>query len=120
MKVASNLSSPRPQGLFKKRVGCMPAFFLLMCCPCLVPAQTQQTPPEDVKPEPVRTTITVSEKITAETPASVRVVDSLEIQRSPGVNLDDRLRNVPGFSLFRRSSSLVANPTTQGISLRGI
>jgi len=38
----------------------------------------------------------------------------------PGVNLDDRLRLVPGFTLLRRSSSLVANPTTQGISLRGI
>jgi outer membrane cobalamin receptor len=36
------------------------------------------------------------------------------------VNLDDRLRSVPGFSLFRRSSSLVANPTTQGVSLRGL
>ena len=43
-----------------------------------------------------------------------------ELQRSPGVNLDDRLRLVPGFSLFRRSSSLVANPTTQGVSLRGL
>ncbi len=38
----------------------------------------------------------------------------------PGVNLDDRLRLVPGFSLFRRTSSLVANPTTQGVSLRGL
>lgn len=38
----------------------------------------------------------------------------------PGVHLDDRLRLVPGFSLFRRTSSLVANPTTQGVSLRGI
>ena len=27
---------------------------------------------------------------------------------------------VPGFNLFRRSSSLVANPTTQGVSLRNI
>jgi outer membrane cobalamin receptor len=36
------------------------------------------------------------------------------------VNLDDRLRDVPGFSLFRRSSSVVAHPTTQGVSLRGI
>ncbi|MCU0246674.1 MAG: TonB-dependent receptor, partial [Bryobacter sp.] len=36
------------------------------------------------------------------------------------MNLDDRLRLVPGFSLFRRSSSLVANPTTQGVSLRGL
>ena len=36
------------------------------------------------------------------------------------MNLDDRLRMVPGFSLFRRSSSLTANPTTQGVSLRAI
>ena len=27
---------------------------------------------------------------------------------------------VPGFSLFRRNSSLIANPTTQGVSLRGL
>jgi len=36
------------------------------------------------------------------------------------MNLDDRLRLVPGFTLFRRSSSVVANPTTQGVSLRGL
>ena len=48
------------------------------------------------------------------------MLDSTALQESPGTNLDDRLRDVPGFSLFRRSSSLVANPTTQGISLRGI
>jgi outer membrane cobalamin receptor len=41
------------------------------------------------------------------------------LRQVPGVNLDDRLRQVPGFTLFRRSSSLVANPTTQGVSLRG-
>lgn len=34
--------------------------------------------------------------------------------------MDDRLRVVPGFTLFRRTSSLVANPTTQGVTLRGI
>ncbi len=34
--------------------------------------------------------------------------------------LDDALETVPGFSLFRRTSSLGANPTTQGVSLRGI
>ena len=48
------------------------------------------------------------------------MVDAAVIQQSAGVNMDDRLRRVPGFSLFRRSSSIVANPTTQGISLRGI
>ena len=47
-------------------------------------------------------------------------MDSQALQQTPGVNLDDRLRDIPGFSLFKRSSSLVANPTTQGISLRGI
>jgi outer membrane cobalamin receptor len=88
----------------------------LMCCPFLLTAQTQETP----KPEPVRTSITVVEKISTETPANVTTMDSTALQQSPGTNLDDRLRDVPGFSLFRRSSSLVANPTTQGISLRGI
>jgi vitamin B12 transporter len=34
--------------------------------------------------------------------------------------LDEALGSAPGFSLFRRTSSLGANPTTQGVSLRGI
>ncbi len=34
--------------------------------------------------------------------------------------LDEALATVPGFSLYRRTSSLGANPTTQGVSLRGI
>ena len=34
--------------------------------------------------------------------------------------LDEALTTVPGFSLYRRTSSLGANPTTQGVSLRGI
>src|SRR5580698_8354745 len=34
--------------------------------------------------------------------------------------LDDALATAPGFSLYRRTSSLGANPTTQGVSLRGI
>jgi outer membrane cobalamin receptor len=60
------------------------------------------------------------ETISAETPANVSTLDASDLQQTPGVNLDDRLRSVPGFSLFRRSSSLVANPTTQGVSLRGL
>lgn len=34
--------------------------------------------------------------------------------------LDDALETVPGVSLFRRTSSAGANPTTQGLSLRAI
>ena len=44
--------------------------------------------------------------------------DVLEVV--PAATLDDTLRSVPGFSLFRRSSSRVANPTTQGVTLRGL
>lgn len=53
-------------------------------------------------------------------PASVRLVTAEELRGAAPVTLDDRLRRVPGFELFRRSSSLVANPTSQGVSLRGL
>src|SRR4029450_170793 len=58
---------------------------------------------------------------TAATVASkVRVRCRAVIDISPSLAVDDFLRQVPGFQLFRRSSSLVANPTTQGVSLRGL
>jgi iron complex outermembrane recepter protein len=53
-------------------------------------------------------------------PASVSVISQDEIQRRPAVVPDDLLRQLPEFSLFRRSSSLSAHPTSQGVSLRGI
>lgn len=53
-------------------------------------------------------------------PSSVRVLPGTEVRAAAPVTLDDRLRRVPGFELFRRSSSLVANPTAQGVSLRGL
>jgi outer membrane cobalamin receptor len=90
-----------------------------MCCPFL----RAQTPPPSQPPqetEPLKTTVTVTDKVEAEAPANITLMNAAAIEQSPGANLDDRLRDVPGFSLFRRSSSLVANPTTQGISLRGI
>lgn len=62
----------------------------------------------------------MSERVTTEAPASVTPLSRELVRTMPGVNLDDRLRLVPGFSLFRRTSSLVANPTTQGVSLRGL
>jgi outer membrane cobalamin receptor len=86
---------------------------------CL-PVLLAQAPPDPPKPEILRTTITVTERISTEAPASITLVDQLTLRASPGVSIDDRLRQVPGFSLFRRSSSVAANPTTQGVSLRGI
>jgi outer membrane receptor protein involved in Fe transport len=65
-------------------------------------------------------TATRSEQRVADVPASVDIVTSEQIQRSPAVVADDVLRQLPTFSLFRRTSSLASHPTAQGVSLRGI
>jgi len=57
---------------------------------------------------------------TLDSPASTRIVNPQQLQEAATPALDGKLRQVPGLELFRRSSSLVANPTSQGISLRGL
>jgi outer membrane receptor protein involved in Fe transport len=52
--------------------------------------------------------------------ASATVLTSAELSNMAAGALDDALRSTPGFTLFRRSSSRVANPTTQGVTLRGV
>ncbi|RIK95328.1 MAG: hypothetical protein DCC73_02840 [Proteobacteria bacterium] len=42
------------------------------------------------------------------------------LQTSSFPRLDDVLRSIPGVDLFRRTSSRVAHPTAQGLSMRGI
>jgi len=64
--------------------------------------------------------ITRTEQVVGEMPASSNVLRAEEIEQSPAVAADDILRSVPTFSLFRRTSSLAAHPTTQGVSLRGV
>jgi outer membrane receptor protein involved in Fe transport len=55
-----------------------------------------------------------------DSPASTRILNTERLRQAAGISLDDKLRQVPGFELFRRTSSLVANPTTEGVSLRGL
>jgi outer membrane receptor protein involved in Fe transport len=55
-----------------------------------------------------------------ESPVSTRVLTSSNIQEAGGITLDGQVRLVPGVETFRRSSSLVANPSSQGLSLRGL
>ena len=55
-----------------------------------------------------------------ETPASVVAISSEELAAAAALPADAILRQVPGFTLFRRTDSRVANPTTQGASLRGV
>ena len=54
------------------------------------------------------------------TAASATVLTSAELSNTASGALDDVLRQTPGFTLFRRSSSRTANPTTQGVTLRGV
>jgi outer membrane receptor protein involved in Fe transport len=53
-------------------------------------------------------------------PSSQFSIPSEQIDVSGSLTLDEISRQVPGFSLFRRSGSLFANPTSQGVSLRGM
>lgn len=55
-----------------------------------------------------------------ESPATTRLLSQQQMQNTAAATLDGKLRQIPGIELFRRSSSLVANPTSQGISLRGL
>src|ERR1043165_2387984 len=74
------------------------------------PAAAQERPAAE-KVEPLKTSITATGQIAAEPPANISGLAHSVIQATAGAELDDRLRMVPGFSLFRRTSSLVAHPT---------
>ncbi|NOT27147.1 MAG: TonB-dependent receptor [Acidobacteria bacterium] len=56
----------------------------------------------------------------ADPTVTVTVISSAELLNSAAVSIDDALKTVPGFTLFRRTSSRVSNPTSQGVSLRGV
>ena len=70
--------------------------------------------------ETVMVTATRGERRTGDVPASVSMLGRQDIKQSPALVADDVLRQIPTFSLFRRTSSLASHPTAQGVSLRGI
>ncbi|HLK32898.1 MAG TPA: TonB-dependent receptor, partial [Terriglobales bacterium] len=55
-----------------------------------------------------------------DTPTSVVVLSPQDLAATAALTTDDQLRQVAGFSLFRRTDSRTANPTSQGVSLRGL
>ncbi len=55
-----------------------------------------------------------------ENATSVTILSTQDLETTAAFRTDDILRLVPGFSLFRRTTSRAANPTTQGVSLRGL
>jgi outer membrane receptor protein involved in Fe transport len=93
--------------------------------PASLNGQNSKTAPATTPPitAPV-TTVTVTAYRaplgTLESPATTRLLSSRTLGTTAAVTLDGQIRQIPGLELFRRSSSLVANPTAQGVSLRGL
>jgi outer membrane receptor protein involved in Fe transport len=56
----------------------------------------------------------------SDTPGSAILLSDVDLAATPALRIDDVLRQVPGFSLFRRSGSRTANASAQGVSLRGL
>lgn len=51
---------------------------------------------------------------------TTHLLTEASLRSIPATTLDSALRSVPGFSLFRRTDSFTAHPTTQGVSMRGL
>ncbi|MEO6993124.1 MAG: TonB-dependent receptor [Lacunisphaera sp.] len=93
--------------MFNRRLG------LLLFLPAMLGAQTVTLDPLTVSasraPEPL-----------FQVPFSVATLSADDLHEAASSTLDGALKSVPAFSLFRRSDSLTANPTAQGVSLRGL
>src|SRR5579864_7113531 len=70
---------------------------------------------EEVTVSAARTEVRLSE-----TPGSTILLNTTDVVATPALRVDDVLRQVPGFSLFRRTDSRTANASNQGVSLRGL
>ena len=82
----------------------------------LVPATVQQS----LDVTATRTSILPTGVDDVEAHPDAVAVSSTQLQQWGALATDDKLRNVAGFSLLRRSGSQTANPTSQGVSLRGL
>jgi len=56
----------------------------------------------------------------ASVPVTAIVIPRAEIDRTAATTLDGILRGEPSAATFRRNTSLVADPTAQGLNLRGV
>lgn len=85
----------------------------ITCCEYVFVLQVETVTPKVV-------TVTRSDSYLDRTPESIAILERAAITTTAAPTLDDALRQIPGFSIFRRTSSRTANPTTQGVSLRGV
>ena len=70
--------------------------------------------------DPLTVSATRAPEPQSEVPFSVEVVPGEALDDTFSATVDDALRSSADFSLFRRNDSMTANPTSQGVSLRGL
>jgi iron complex outermembrane receptor protein len=71
-------------------------------------------------PEEVVVVGTRSPRSATSLPTTVVVVNRVDLERSGSPTLDGALRAVPSLATLRRSTSLAADPSSQGLNLRGV
>jgi outer membrane receptor protein involved in Fe transport len=114
--VSAGHGGPRDPGRRPLRRAASAAALVLL--PIAVLADDEAKPPR--LEEQVTVTAARGEARLADTPASVAVLPRAALDATAAPAVDDALRQVVGFSLFRRTGSRAANPTAQGVSLRGL
>src|SRR5690606_8154038 len=76
----------------------------------------------DTRPElePLVVTATRAPQDINRIPVTVDVFGADDLSTTSGLTVDEALASSAAFSLFRRTNSLMANPTAQGVSLRNV
>jgi outer membrane cobalamin receptor len=99
----------------------LPVLLLLTLCGTMAVAQTSaSTSPAVQVQDQVTVTANRSSVPIGETAKTAYELDAAQLHDYPSVTLDESLRQHAGFELFRRSGARVQNPTSAGISLRGL
>jgi outer membrane receptor protein involved in Fe transport len=70
--------------------------------------------------DPVTVSATRAPERLSELPFTVEVIPQEAFSDPSAMTVDDVLQGTADFGLFRRNDSMTANPTTQGVSLRGL
>ncbi|WP_426755316.1 TonB-dependent receptor [Myxococcus sp. Y35] len=82
----------------------------------------ETSPPDESSAGAAQTVITGSRRPrpARDVPATTTVIPRTEVDRSPTLTQDTLVRTLPSAATFRRTPSLVSDPTAQGLNLRGL
>jgi len=83
---------------------------------CVGPAAFAQVETLD----PLTVSATRAPEPLSQVPFTVQIIPGDAFSDGSSQTVDDALRGAADFSLFRRNDSMTANPTSQGVSLRGL